>query len=688
MVTKAIERAQTTVEQRNAEIRKNVLKYDEVMNEQRKVIYQRRDQILEGVDLKAAAMEYLAEAVDALIDTHCAAVAEDEWDLDGLAKELKTFWPTRAHRRPARRSAQHRRDVRPRDGRRVRRTTSKREAELGAEVMREVERQVMLRIIDQRWREHLEEMDYLQEGINLRAMGQKDPLTEWQREGFEMFGALMKGIAQDFVRYVMHVQVVRNEAPAPRCRTCSRSSSDDAPTEPASTGSRRRPSAEGDLPPQPQRGAGADRRSSRPSSRTSSKDAAQRPVPVRIGQEVQALPRRCLSSRERRRAMRDFSDDLNDLAPPPRRGGRLPEDRRRPRPAGRARARGRPARPVGRRRARQAGQHRVRQRQGRHRHVRRAGAPSSKTPRCCTSSPARWTTSRRSPRSPRSIASIAHAARPARAAQPVHRRARRGRLHRADQRQGRRRRRPGLERDPAADVRPLGGAARLRLRAQRRASEGAEAGIISAEFTLTGRYAYGLMTSERGTHRLVRISPFDNQGRRQTSFAAVQVWPVIDAPDVEVNEADIRMEVFRASGAGGQHVNKTSSAVRLIHEPTGLVASSQEERSQLQNREKAMNRLKTMIAAKVEEEHQAELDAIAGRQAQVGWGSQIRSYVCSRTRWSRTCAPTSRRATSTPCSTATSTTSWWATSAGAAPNPSPPEPPVCVTATGDLRRCR
>jgi peptide chain release factor 2 len=159
------------------------------------------------------------------------------------------------------------------------------------------------------------------------------------------------------------------------------------------------------------------------------------------------------------------------------------------------------------------------------------------------------------------------------------------------------------------------------------ASEGTEAGIMSVEFTLTGRYAYGLMTSERGTHRLVRISPFDNQGRRQTSFAAVQVWPVMDDPDVEIDDADVRMEVFRASGAGGQHINKTSSAVRLIHEPTGLVASSQEERSQLQNREKAMGRLKSLVAAKVEEERAAELDAIAGKQAQVGWGSQIRSYV-------------------------------------------------------------
>ncbi len=158
-------------------------------------------------------------------------------------------------------------------------------------------------------------------------------------------------------------------------------------------------------------------------------------------------------------------------------------------------------------------------------------------------------------------------------------------------------------------------------------SEGQEAGIMSAEVTISGRYAYGLMSAERGTHRLVRISPFDNQGRRQTSFAAVQVWPMLDDVDIDIDDSDIRMEVFRASGAGGQHINKTSSAVRLIHEPSGLVASSQEERSQLQNRERAMGRLTAMIAAKAEEDRQAELDSIAGKQAQVGWGSQIRSYV-------------------------------------------------------------
>jgi preprotein translocase subunit SecA len=229
MVTKAIERAQTTVEQRNGEVRKNVLKYDEVMNEQRKVIYQRRDQILEGLDLKSAAMEYLAEAVNSLLEAHCQSVADDEWDLDGLVKELKTFWPNEitTDQLDDAGNTDKMYDLVMADASNY---YEKREAELSSEVMRDVERQVMLRIIDQRWREHLEEMDYLQEGINLRAMGQVDPLTEWQREGFDMFGAMMKGIAQDFVRYVMHVQVIRQDAPATSVQNVQQTSSEDEPT--------------------------------------------------------------------------------------------------------------------------------------------------------------------------------------------------------------------------------------------------------------------------------------------------------------------------------------------------------------------------------------------------------------------------------------------------------------------------
>ena len=247
MVTKAIERAQTTVEQRNGEIRKNVLKYDEVMNEQRKVIYARRDQILEGADLKAAAMEYMSDAVDAIIDTHCVSEAPDEWDLDGLTKELRTFWPNEITVAQVEQfeDADDIYDLVMADAKAY---YERREAELGEAVMRDVERQVMLRIIDQRWREHLEEMDYLQEGINLRAMGQKDPLTEWQREGFEMFGQMMKGIAQDFVKYVMHVQVVRNEAPAPTVQNVQQTSSDNAPANAGIAAAARAAAASGEIP--------------------------------------------------------------------------------------------------------------------------------------------------------------------------------------------------------------------------------------------------------------------------------------------------------------------------------------------------------------------------------------------------------------------------------------------------------
>ena len=232
MVTKAIERAQSTVEQRNGAVRKNVLKYDEVMNEQRKVIYQRRDQILQGLDLKAAAMEYLAEAVDALIEAHCVAEVDDEWDVSGLALELATFWPTKiaAANLASCDSTDEMYDLVMADASGF---YALREIEMGESVMREVERQVMLRIIDQRWREHLEEMDYLQEGINLRAVGQKDPLIEWQREGFEMFGTLMKGIAQDFVKYVMHVQVVNDSSPSSTLSNIQQTSDENVDDKPA-----------------------------------------------------------------------------------------------------------------------------------------------------------------------------------------------------------------------------------------------------------------------------------------------------------------------------------------------------------------------------------------------------------------------------------------------------------------------
>ncbi|MCD9623320.1 preprotein translocase subunit SecA [Rhabdothermincola salaria] len=213
MVTKAIERAQNTVEQRNAEIRKNVLKYDEVMNEQRKVIYRRRDQILDQADLRDEAIEYLAEAVDGVISTFCVSDLAEEWDLEGLVAEVGTFWPSQLTVDDLRAHCVSTDDLYEHLMAEATTHYEAREAEFGPEAMRQVERQVMLRIIDQKWREHLYEMDYLQEGINLRAMGQKDPLVEWQRDGYAMFGSMMQSIAVDFVKYVMHAQVTVAEQP-------------------------------------------------------------------------------------------------------------------------------------------------------------------------------------------------------------------------------------------------------------------------------------------------------------------------------------------------------------------------------------------------------------------------------------------------------------------------------------------
>ena len=211
MVSKAIERAQTTVEQKNAEARKNVLKYDEVMNEQRKVIYRRRNEILNGADLRDSVIEAIDEVVAETLETFCAEELPEEWDLTGLLNEINGYWPN---------------SITPSDLDSIQNISEleqlltesafeafdSREKDLGLETLREVERQVMLRIIDQRWREHLYEMDHLRDGIHLRAMAQKDPTTEWQREGFELFQELTELLQRDLVRYIMRVQLSSSES--------------------------------------------------------------------------------------------------------------------------------------------------------------------------------------------------------------------------------------------------------------------------------------------------------------------------------------------------------------------------------------------------------------------------------------------------------------------------------------------
>jgi preprotein translocase subunit SecA len=216
MVTKAIERAQNTVEGRNAESRKDVLKYDDVMDKQRKVIYQRRYQIIDGEDLHDDTIEMLESTMTTVVATACPSDYPEEWDLPRLITEITQYYPTKFVAEDFAEASTVGQITESILTEAIDQYTERDETiPGGAEMARQLERDIMLQIIDQRWQDHLAEMDYLREGINLRAMGNQDPLVAYQREGFDMFGKLMEGIEDDYLRYVFHVQVITEPAAEP-----------------------------------------------------------------------------------------------------------------------------------------------------------------------------------------------------------------------------------------------------------------------------------------------------------------------------------------------------------------------------------------------------------------------------------------------------------------------------------------
>lgn len=226
MVNRAIERAQSTVEARNAEIRKNVLKYDEVMNEQRKVIYKLRNKVLEGGDLRDETIAGLETTLEAVVRNACVSDLPEDWDLEGLITEVREYFPTRFTIEDFAETGDINTVIEAFTAEAVEQF-EQREATIGAENMRDIERQVMLHVIDTNWREHLYDMDYLQEGIHLRAMGQKDPLVEWQSEGFSMFASMMDVITDSYIKYVMHLEAAPAEEPVEEISGLSYSAPED-----------------------------------------------------------------------------------------------------------------------------------------------------------------------------------------------------------------------------------------------------------------------------------------------------------------------------------------------------------------------------------------------------------------------------------------------------------------------------
>ena len=583
MLTNTIENAQKKIESNNFGIRKNLLDYDQVMNEQREIIYKERRQVLDGESMRDSIFSMIYDIVDNAVNTSIGEDADpQEWDLAELNQLLLPVIPLQVIT-PERISAASRDGLKQELKEEAARLYESKEAEFPEpEAIREAERVILLKVVDRKWMNHIDDMEQLRQGIRLQSFAQHDPLVEYKIMGYDMFNEMTANIMQDTVRTLFHIRVEQKVEREEVAKVTGTNKDDTVQMKPKERAEKNVPSKFAaydfrkgmiymiqldqmklelqqyeapmeevrdslDLDYKKQRIEELQRESEAPDFWMNADKANQKMKQLKDLQTTVEDADGLVNSYEEIMMMIEMGNEEEDES--------VVEEVRADLDAFEAKI---------------------------------------EEMRLATLLTGEYDDSN-------AIISLNAGAGGTESCDWC------SMLYRmytkwADKK--------GFTIDVMNYV------------------DGDEAGIKSVDFQINGTNAYGYLKSERGVHRLVRISPFNAQGKRQTSFVSCDVMPDIEKDiDIVINPDDIRIDTYRSSGAGGQHINKTSSAIRITHFPTGVVVTCQNERSQFQNKDKAMQMLKAKLYMLKKEEEEAKLAGIRGEVKDIAWGSQIRSYV-------------------------------------------------------------